>query len=66
MIFVYTTGWIGWSGRKYLQTASLSKNPTEKEIIIDVPVALNIMLSSYLWPRSAWDEFISGEFVVED
>ncbi len=66
IIFLYTTGWIGWSGRKYLQTASLSKNPTEKEIIIDVPVALNIMLSSYLWPRAAWDEFISGEFVVED
>ena len=66
MIFLYTTGWIGWSGRKYLQTASLSKNPTEKEIIIDVPVALNIMMSSYLWPRAAWDEFISGDFVVAD
>ena len=66
MIFLYTSGWIGWSGRKYLQTVSLSKNPTEKEIIIDVPVALNIMISSYLWPRAAWDEFISGEFVVED
>lgn len=66
LIFLYTTGWIGWSGRKYLQTAALSKNPTEKEIIIDVPVALNIMISSYLWPRAAWDEFISGEFIVED
>jgi photosystem I subunit 3 len=66
MMFLYTTGWIGWSGRKYLQTVALSKNPTEKEIIIDVPVALNIMISSYLWPRAAWDEFISGEFVIED
>jgi len=66
MMFLYITGWIGWSGRKYLQTVALSKNPTEKEIIIDVPVALNIMISSYLWPRAAWDEFISGEFVIED
>ena len=65
MMFLYTTGWIGWSGRKYLQTVALTKNPTEKEIIIDVPLALNIMFSGYLWPLLAWGEFASGNFVTK-
>ncbi len=65
LVFLYTTGWIGWSGRKYLQTVALTKNPTEKEIIIDVPLALNIMFSGYLWPVLAWSEFVSGNFVTE-
>ena len=65
VMFLYTTGWIGWSGRKYIQTVATSKNPTEKEIIIDVPLALNIMFSGYLWPVSAWGEFVSGDFVAE-
>lgn len=65
MVFLYTAGWIGWSGRKYLQTVATSKNPTEKEIIIDVPVALKIMISGYLWPATAWAEFVSGNFVAE-
>jgi len=66
IIFLYTTGWIGWSGRKYLQTVALTKNPTEKEIIIDVPLALNIMFSGYLWPLLAWGEFASGNFVTKN
>jgi len=66
LIFLYTTGWIGWSGRKYLQTVALTKNPTEKEIIIDVPLALSIMFSGYLWPLLSWNEFTSGSFVTEE
>ncbi len=65
IIFLYTTGWIGWAGRKYLQTVATTKNPTEKEIIIDVPLALTIMFSGYLWPLNAWGEFVSGDFVAE-
>jgi photosystem I subunit 3 len=34
-------------------------------MIIDVPLALNIMLSGYLWPLTAWSEFISGSFVAD-
>lgn len=64
ILFLYTTGWIGWAGRKYLQNAAKSTNAAEKEIIIDVPLALNIMFSSYLWPRSAWQEFITGKLVA--
>ncbi len=66
ILFLYITGWIGWSGRKYLQTILTTKNPTEKEIIVDVPLALNIMLSGYLWPTSAWNEFVSGDLIAED
>jgi photosystem I subunit 3 len=62
-LFLYTAGWIGWAGRKYLNTVATSSNPTEKEIIIDVPLALKIMLSGYLWPVVSWQEFVAGDFI---
>lgn len=65
LIFLYTSGWIGWVGRKYIQTVALTKTATEKEIIIDIPLALEIMFSGYLWPILAWNEFSSGNFVAE-
>jgi photosystem I subunit 3 len=63
VLFLYTTGWIGWAGRKYLNTVAKTSNPTEKEIIIDVPLALKIMLSGYLWPVASWQEFVAGDFI---
>ena len=45
--FLYTTGWIGWAGRSYLQYAKKTDKPNESEIIIDVPVALGMMASGY-------------------
>jgi photosystem I subunit 3 len=62
--FIYITGWIGWVGRKYLRAVSTTKNPTESEIIINVPLALKIMTTGYIWPISAWQELISGELVA--
>ena len=62
--FIYISGWIGWVGRKYVQTVSKEKNPTENEIIINVPLALKIMLTGYIWPVSAWQELISGELIA--
>ena len=62
--FLYTTGWIGWAGRKYIQTIAKTKNPAEKEIIVDVPLALQIMASAYLWPVLSWKEFIKGDLVA--
>jgi len=62
--FIYISGWIGWVGRKYVQTVSLEKNPAENEIIINVPLALKIMLTGYIWPVSAWQELISGELIT--
>ena len=64
VMFLYTTGWIGWAGRKYIQTVATTSNPMEKEIIIDVPVALGMMASGFLWPLSAWNELVTGELLV--
>jgi len=66
LIFLYITGWIGWVGRKYVRYASTTKNPFEKEIIIDVPVALKIMNSGFLWPVEAWKEFTTGDLLASD
>ena len=66
LMFLYISGWIGWVGRRYLNTVSNSSNPTEKEIIIDVPLALKIMSSGFIWPVSAWQEFTSGNFLASD
>jgi photosystem I subunit 3 len=62
--FIYITGWIGWVGRKYIRAVSTTKNPAESEIIINVPLALKIMTTGYIWPISAWQELISGDLVA--
>lgn len=64
ILFLYITGWIGWVGRKYLRYASGTTNPTENEIIINVPKALTIMNSGFLWPVEAWKEFTSGDLLA--
>jgi photosystem I subunit 3 len=63
ILFLYITGWIGWSGRKYIRYASTTENPFENEIIINVPVALSIMNSGFLWPVESWKEFTSGDLL---
>jgi photosystem I subunit 3 len=55
--FIYITGWIGWVGQ-YIRAVS-NENPAESEIIINVPLALKIMTTGYIWPISAWQELIS-------
>ena len=62
--FVYISGWIGYVGRKYLRAVSTTKNPAESEIIINVPLALKIMTTGYIWPISAWQELISGDLIA--
>jgi photosystem I subunit 3 len=66
IMFLYISGWIGWVGRKYIRTVRQTANPTEKEIIIDVPLAISIMASGFLWPLSATQEFLKGDFVARD
>jgi photosystem I subunit 3 len=63
--FLYTAGYIGTAGRKYIKTVAKTKNPAEKEIIIDVPLALTISLSNYLGPLDAWKEFLDGDLVAD-
>jgi photosystem I subunit 3 len=62
--FLYIAGWIGWTGRKYVRGVSRSKNPAENEIIINVPLALKIMTTGYIWPILAWQELVSNELVA--
>lgn len=64
IMFLYITGWIGWSGRSYLQFAKKTDKPNENEIIINVPVAIGMMSASFLWPLAAWKELVSGELLV--
>ena len=66
ILFLYITGWIGWVGRKYLRYASASENAFENEIIINVPVAISIMNSGFLWPVEAWKEFTSGDLLASE
>lgn len=63
LLFIYITGWIGWVGRGYLQAVALSNKPIEKEIIIDVPLALKFSLSGFIWPLAAIQAFTSGELL---
>lgn len=62
--FIYISGWIGWVGRKYLRAISTTKNPSESEIIINVPLALKIMTTGYVWPISAWEQLIKGDLIT--
>jgi len=66
ILFLYITGWIGWVGRKYVQYAATTENPFENEIIINVPVAISIINSGFLWPVNAWKEFVSGDLLASD
>ena len=62
--FLYTAGWIGWSGRSYLQYSKTTDKPNENEIIINVPVAIGMMSAAFLWPIAAWSELISGKLLT--
>nr|YP_010619768.1 photosystem I reaction center subunit III [Symphyocladia marchantioides]WAX03781.1 photosystem I reaction center subunit III [Symphyocladia marchantioides] len=66
LLFIYITGWIGWVGRGYLRAVSLLKKPAEKEIIIDVPLAMKFSLSGFTWPLAALQEFTSGQLLASD
>jgi len=65
LMFLYISGWIGWVGRKYIRTIDGLSNATEKEIIIDVPLALKIMSTGFIWPVSAWQEYLSGTLLAD-
>lgn len=66
LMFLYVAGWIGWVGRSYLISIRDEKNPEMKEIIIDVPRAIKLMLGGFAWPAMAFAEFSSGKLTVKD
>ena len=66
IMFLYITGWIGWVGRSYLQAIKQDKNPEEKEIVIDVPLAISKMVVGFAWPISAVRAFTTGTMFAEE
>jgi photosystem I subunit 3 len=67
LMFLYIAGWIGWVGRAY-EVAILKDKATafQKEIIIDLPLAVKCMLTGFAWPLAALKEFSTGELVVPE
>uniref|UniRef100_B8HVK4 Photosystem I reaction center subunit III n=1 Tax=Cyanothece sp. (strain PCC 7425 / ATCC 29141) TaxID=395961 RepID=B8HVK4_CYAP4 len=66
VLFLYIAGWIGWVGRAYIQAAKKSDNPAEKEIIIDVPLAIRCISTGPVWPLLALKELTTGELTAKD
>ncbi|XP_068657525.1 photosystem I reaction center subunit III, chloroplastic [Aristolochia californica] len=66
ILFLYIAGWIGWVGRSYLINISGDKKPTEKEIIIDVPLASRLLFRGFIWPVAAYREFVNGDLIAKD
>ncbi|MGH2413586.1 MAG: Photosystem I reaction center subunit III, partial [Microcystaceae cyanobacterium] len=65
-IFFYIAGFIGWSGRSYLQAANKSKTPEMMEIFIDIPLAIQSVVKGLLWPVLALQELLSGQLTADD
>eukprot|EP01018_Ginkgo_biloba_P022467 Gb_12253 [translate_table: standard] len=63
ILFLYIAGWIGWVGRSYLIAIRGEKKPTEREIIIDVPLATRILWRGFIWPLAAVSAFRNGTLI---
>ncbi|MBD2459608.1 Photosystem I reaction center subunit III [Oscillatoria sp. FACHB-1407] len=66
ILFLFIAGWIGWVGRSYIRSVKNDKEPEMSEIIIDVPRAVSLMLSGFLWPLAALKEFTTGDLTAKD
>ncbi|CAA6671841.1 unnamed protein product [Spirodela intermedia] len=66
LLFLYIAGWIGWVGRSYLIAIRGEKKPTQKEIIIDVPLASKLVFRGFSWPVAAYRELINGDLIAKD
>jgi photosystem I subunit 3 len=66
LLFLYIAGWIGWVGRAYLIAVRSGSNPEEKEIIIDVPLAVKCSLSGFAWPLAAFKDMTSGAMFAKE
>eukprot|EP00208_Stichococcus_sp_RCC1054_P003718 CAMPEP_0206137584 /NCGR_PEP_ID=MMETSP1473-20131121/2680_1 /ASSEMBLY_ACC=CAM_ASM_001109 /TAXON_ID=1461547 /ORGANISM="Stichococcus sp, Strain RCC1054" /LENGTH=237 /DNA_ID=CAMNT_0053530737 /DNA_START=75 /DNA_END=788 /DNA_ORIENTATION=+ len=64
--FLYIAGWIGYVGRDYLNRIKTMKDPTAKEIIIDVPLAIKCSLGGVGWPAKAIAELRNGTLLESD
>jgi len=51
--FLYVAGYIGHVGRGYIIKVKEEAKPTDKEIILDVPLALKLAFQGWAWPLAA-------------
>mmetsp|Transcript_7710 Transcript_7710/g.13314 ORF Transcript_7710/g.13314 Transcript_7710/m.13314 type:complete len:229 (+) Transcript_7710:60-746(+) len=58
--FLYVAGYIGSVGRQYIIQVKSATKPTEKEIIIDVPLALKLAFNGWAWPLATIQELRNG------
>lgn len=65
-LFFYIAGFIGWSGRSYLQLINQQKSPAQSEIFIDLLLAIQSLVKGLLWPVLVVKELVSGELTVKD
>lgn len=65
-IFFYVAGFIGWSGRAYLQATNRSNTPETLEIFIELPLAVRSLTQGLLWPLLLIKELLSGELTAKD
>jgi photosystem I subunit III len=65
-LFLYIAGFIGWSGRKYLQAANRTQKPEQLEIFIDLKLAIAAFSQGLLWPLLAVKELLSGELTAKE
>ena len=65
ILFLYIAGWIGWVGRAYLQAIKTGSDEEQKEIQIDLGIALPIITSCFAWLAAAIKELLSGELTAK-
>lgn len=66
MLFIYIAGYIGYAGRSYIIRTRDESKPIEKEIFIDVPLALKCSLESAAWPLLAFQELRAGTLTEKE
>ena len=64
--FLYIAGYIGSVGREYLNIVKKEKKPVDKEIIIDVPLAIKLAFQGVGWPLRAVQQLRNGSLLEDD
>lgn len=64
--FLYVAGYIGYVGRTYLNLVKGAAKPVEKEIIIDVPLAISLALNGWAWPLKVVQELRAGTLTEKE
>ncbi|KAG2429392.1 hypothetical protein HYH02_014049 [Chlamydomonas schloesseri] len=64
--FLYVAGYIGYVGRQYLIAVKGDAKPTDKEIIIDVPLAVKLAWQGAGWPLAAVQELQRGTLLEKE